>query len=219
MNVFELTNTHRKPIFILLSVFLIGELGLSISATQPIFVRLIPLNILFTLGFVFYYHERWTPQQILAASVVAITGLAVEIWGVNTGVVFGNYTYSNVLGVKFMNTPIILGANWLLLIYCVFAIINKVDAHWIHKCSIGAFIMVVFDLFLEPIAIKFNMWTWQHYSVPFQNYLAWFVISFLLLAFLFALKFENKNNRYAIWAFAIQMAFFIDLNLIRKLFD
>lgn len=40
-------------------------------------------------------------------------------------------------------------------------------------------LMVLIDFFLEKFAIKSGYWSWDGVIVPFQNYLAWFIISYV----------------------------------------
>jgi putative membrane protein len=67
--------------------------------------------------------------------------------------------------------------------------------------------MVVYDIVLEPFAIKFDMWSWEAVAPPIQNYLAWFVIAFLLffLVWRSRLKFTNPM---ALPMYIIHVAFF-----------
>ena len=82
----------------------------------------------------------------------------------------------------------------------------------ILKSLIGSSILVIFDYVLEPVAIKYDYWTWHHANVPLQNYVGWFVVSFLLLLLFNFLNF-TKNNKLAQTLFIIQFVFFILLAL------
>ncbi|MBL7882669.1 MAG: carotenoid biosynthesis protein, partial [Bacteroidia bacterium] len=77
---------------------------------------------------------------------------------------------------------------------------------------LGASVLTFLDFFIEPIAIKYDYWTWQATEVPTQNYIAWFIASFLFLLFFYILKF-NKNNKIALLLYITQLLFFVFLNL------
>jgi putative membrane protein len=53
--------------------------------------------------------------------------------------------------------------------------------------------MTFFDYLMEPAAIKLGYWVWQGSVIPFQNYLAWFVLG-LLFAFLFSTQKIGLTN-------------------------
>jgi putative membrane protein len=73
--------------------------------------------------------------------------------------------------------------------------------------------MLIYDFFLEPIAIKFDMWSWENITVPVKNYIAWFIIAYILILmfYLFRVKFKNKLS---FTVFIAQLLFFILLNII-----
>jgi putative membrane protein len=77
----------------------------------------------------------------------------------------------------------------------------------------AAALMVVYDFTLEPAAIHFDMWTWAGGAVPLQNYLAWFVIAFLLNSLAGRMGIFDRKNKLALPLFFIQMGFFIILDL------
>jgi bisanhydrobacterioruberin hydratase len=160
-------------------------------------------------------------------------GLAVEITGINTGILFGDYTYGNVLGYKVQNVPVLIGINWFIIIYCSGISINTLLMKAVDRIATdtgknpmalkalsvivdGATLAVFFDWLMEPVAVKLGYWVWNgDGSVPMLNYICWFVISLLLLtAFHFA-KF-NKQNKFAVNLLLIQLMFFLLLRTFLK---
>jgi putative membrane protein len=81
----------------------------------------------------------------------------------------------------------------------------------IIRALIGSLFIVVLDILIEPVAIKYDYWSWIDSEVPFQNYVGWFIFSFLLLRFFFQMKFR-KHNVAAIVLFVVQLVFFLLLN-------
>jgi putative membrane protein len=157
-----------------------------------------------------------------------LIGIGVEIIGVNTSILFGNYYYGDVLGPQVNKVPLIIGINWFIIIYCcgiaVHTILLKVISgmplsaittpQTLKALSIiidGATLAVFFDWLLEPVAVKLNYWRWNgDGSIPFYNYICWFIISILLLAVFHFLKFE-KRNKFAVNLLLIQLMFFLIL--------
>ena len=73
--------------------------------------------------------------------------------------------------------------------------------------------LVLLDWLIEPVAVKYDFWQWTNTVVPMQNYIAWFIISALLL-FIFN-KFEfQKNNKLAQALYIIQLVFFASLAVL-----
>ena len=72
--------------------------------------------------------------------------------------------------------------------------------------------MVSIDYLIEPVAIKFDFWSWQKVDVPLQNYLSWFLVSFPLNLFLIKSKILSEN-KLALLLLTLQVCFFIAHNL------
>ena len=73
--------------------------------------------------------------------------------------------------------------------------------------------MVSLDVLIEPVAIKLDFWRWQENVVPFQNYIGWYGVGFLILAlyFYFLPKYEN---RLAELLLLLQFVFFGIFNVL-----
>ncbi|MBL6866293.1 MAG: carotenoid biosynthesis protein, partial [Flavobacteriales bacterium] len=87
-------------------------------------------------------------------------GLAVEIVGVQTGMLFGTYSYGDILGPKLAGVPIILGALWWMSLLGFGHWSNRIMAQWlllkneaIHRivrALITASLMTALDGLIEP---------------------------------------------------------------------
>ncbi|MBC7914292.1 MAG: carotenoid biosynthesis protein, partial [Pyrinomonadaceae bacterium] len=75
-----------------------------------------------------------------------------------------------------------------------------------------AFLIAILDFLIEPVAIRFDFWNWTDLDVPFQNYVAWFVFSFIMLRLFFLMRFQKINPAATIF-FLMQFLFFFALNL------
>jgi putative membrane protein len=142
-----------------------------------------------------------------------LAGFFIEVIGVNTGQVFGFYTYGTALGIKLWATPLLIGVNWLILVYCtgVFLETFNLKSQWLFS-ALGAGILLGLDFLIEPVAIRFNYWSWFEGVIPIQNYLGWYIFSFFLFLFFSGLNFNKKNKAAVVLLFA-QLCFFLALNL------
>jgi bisanhydrobacterioruberin hydratase len=214
----SLINKLPKPakiIRILIIFYAFGVFWLSFPATKEFIELLTPLTLLMNLLFIFLYHEPWTRKHMILFAVIAVTGFLVEVAGVQTGLVFGDYNYLHVLGPKLFGTPLMIGINWLMLIYFVYHLTGLSNLIRPVQVIAGSLLMVLYDLFLEPVAIRMNMWNWPEGEIPFQNYAAWFVISIVFLSLLHIFKISTRN-RISPGIFAIQAGFVLVLNIIYR---
>jgi bisanhydrobacterioruberin hydratase len=205
----QIKNT-RAIIYLQASMYLAGIIGLSFSSTQTFFQFLTPFHLLSSFVFLILTQENRNTAfwkfVILAVSV----GYLIEVLGVKTQMIFGAYEYQTTLGLKILDVPPMIGINWFLMVFCVGILIEKISekkSNIFLKTALGAIVLTIFDYIAEPVAISQNMWTWTYSTPPLQNYIAWFIVAFVLLFACLRLKF-TKNNPLAIALFIFQIIFF-----------
>lgn len=175
------------------------------------FLRLTPFNLLLTLIILLVNHRDWKHTWVLVLTF--ILGYLMEVLGVNTGFPFGNYTYGEILGPKVFNTPIMIGVNWLILLYASNSISSRFGLTSITKALGAAFLMVLLDYAIEPVAITYNFWTWQNVDPPLANYISWFLVAFLL-SLPWQLTRIPLNKNISIAVYGVELGFFLTLNFI-----
>lgn len=188
-------------------MYVAGIIGLNINATAEFFRFLTPFNLLASCGILLYFHREWNRNFLIFITLTLLIGYFIEVVGVKTGMIFGEYQYETTLGFKILNVPPVIGLNWLLLVYCVGSSFCRVTKPIYFKVIYGALLMTMFDFLAEPIAIRLNMWSWQNTLPPLQNYVGWFITSAFLLTLFHSLKFR-KDNPIALWLLILQICFF-----------
>ena len=197
----------------LIIVYIVGLIGFSFKISRDFFILLTPLNLLFSFLVLLYGIQRIGNKLDFFSLFVFLSSFAIEAIGTNTGLIFGEYQYKSALGPKLFNTPVIIGMLWLMLIYSIQGITQKIKANkWIRSLT-GASLMLFYDLFLEPMAMRFEMWDWSGNLVPIQNYVSWFALSFFYFMIFNFLRIRIKND-YAMPVYLVQLGFFISLNVV-----
>jgi len=208
----KIRNFNMVPYLIIF--YSVGIAGLIIPQTRALFIALVPLNLILNIGLLFIYHGRIDLGFVWKAGVVFVAGILVEMIGVNTGLIFGDYNYGPTLGLQINHTPLMIGANWLMLVYASLVITSKYFEKQYFRVLVAAVTMVIYDFALEPSAIAMDMWDWGG-PVPLQNYVAWLVISLILIWFADVTRMVNRKNKIAPALFFVQLVFFILLNTWR----
>jgi bisanhydrobacterioruberin hydratase len=201
------TSAYKIALALLIAMHLAGLIGLQHPVSRPVFEKLIAFNLVVTAAIVFYFHPDFSYRFIVFAIVTFLAGYFVEVAGVHTGVIFGRYQYGGALGFKLWDVPLLIGLNWLVLVYCTGVITHRLRVPAILKIITGALLMVGIDYLIEPVAIRHTWWTWQAETVPLQNFAGWFVSALVLLTFFHILRF-GKNNPVAPLVYVIQVLFF-----------
>jgi putative membrane protein len=210
----------------------IGIVGL-LFFDQHFFLQSTPFNLLLMFVLLLWTQKEKNKYFILFFLICFLAGIGVEMIGIKTGMLFGDYSYGNVLGYKLQHVPVLIGINWFIIIYCSGISIHTLLMKAIRRVSEdngkapmalralsviidGATLALFFDWLMEPVAIKLGYWTWNgDGSVPFYNYLCWFVVSILLLSVFHFVKF-NKQNKFAVNLLLIQLMFFLLLRTFLK---
>lgn len=187
-------------------IYWVGFLGL---ATHNISIlKLTPANMLVSLAIL---NLGYKPSRgiYLVQIFVFVFGYFIEVLGVHTRFIFGSYVYLDNLGFKMWETPVIMGINWCITVFCSASMVS----YWqrgsdISKAFLAAFLMVFMDLFIEQICEKAGFWKWELGCAPLQNYLAWLVIGFGIQFFVFKSK-VLLNNCLSFLLYALQIIFFV----------
>jgi|SRR6056297_168846 len=193
-------------------IYFVGLVGISIPSLQGMYVELTPFSLLISGLILLAFHEKWNLSFIIVIVLIFLLGFTIEAYGVYSGEIFGQYSYSNVLGWKLFNTPVIIGLNWLILVYCGYYLVSRFIHKPVFQIPVGALLLVAFDFLLEPVAIETEMWSWTVGKPLFQNYLAWFAISIVLMS-LFPLFKVKLSNPVAGYLFLFMVMFFGVLNI------
>lgn len=204
---------EKSVLALLISMYLAGMAGIRFGV-HPDFILLTPLSLLAAAFFALYFHRPKTRDLWIFVGFAYLWGFFAELFGVQTGILFGDYSYGRVLGIKVWETPLMIGVNWILVSYTTGVAISRLAGRapkWL-RAILGAATLVLLDLFIEPVAIRYGMWSWEAGEVPLRNYLGWFLVALPVQAF-FVYRLGLVVNKVALVLFVLQFAFFIFLGI------
>jgi len=194
--------------FIIILLHFVGMIGLSNDFSRTFFLSLVPFNLLLTFALCFLFiSDRINFKPIV---IIFLLGFFIEVFGVKTGLLFGEYNYGNFLGIQFLEVPLLIGVNWLILVFCTYGFVSKFTDNSILKVSISSVLMVLIDILIEPVAVKLGFWSWSSLYIPIQNYFMWLITSLLMHFILF--KFHVRISfKLSLYLMISQLMFFIFL--------
>jgi uncharacterized membrane protein len=211
------TLNSNNAIWVLTVLYIVGIAGF-LFKIHPDFPRLTPVNLIVSMGIALYFHPNWSLKFVVWCLITMLVGFFIEVAGVNTGQIFGHYKYGETLGFKYLETPLSMSVNWILTAYSSAALVSlatKDTTNWFTKSVFAAALMVSLDSFIEPVAPRIGMWTWENGVVPFQNYAGWFLTA-LPLQMLFFLFIASAKNKVAVAVLILQFVFFLFLDAFLK---
>ena len=154
-------------------------------------------NIGFTLVFVLFsvLHcarcEGWQRTGLFFATA-AIVSYLLEETGVRTGLIYGPYHYSDLLGPKLGHVPILIPLAWFMMIYPSWvtaqALVRGLDTRSAAGIAalalIAAMVMTAWDTVMDPGMAAAGNWVWEngggYFGVPLRNYAGWLLTTFLV---------------------------------------
>lgn len=95
-------------------------------------------------------------------------GFFIEQLGVSTSWPFGEYEYSSTLGPKLLSVPLVVPFAWVMIAHPCLVAARRIGKSWVFLY--GALLMTAWDLFLDPLMVSADRWTWvvTGAHVPFQ---------------------------------------------------
>jgi putative membrane protein len=170
---------------------------ISAEAVQP-WLHLPGLgNIGFTLVFVLFavLHcarcEGWKRTGLFFA-VAAVVSYLLEETGVRTGLVYGPYHYSDMLGPKLGHVPVLIPLAWFMMIYpswvtaraLLRGVRTESAAGIAGLALVAAMVMTAWDTVMDPGMAAAGNWVWEqggaYFGVPLRNYFGWLLTTFLV---------------------------------------
>lgn len=206
----------KLKVFAILWIVLVHFFGiLGIYFLPDWFLPATPITILVSATVVLLRYEKFRQSRVIAFMAISVLAFLIEVYGVQTGNLFGTYTYGENLGWKLFGVPLIIGVNWAALLM----VAQQLTTHYIvvnnrffSAISVGI-LMTSFDLLLEVLAPIFDFWSFTHMNYPpIQNFIAWFGVSFCFGLFSFS-HFRNQNGTAVLYGTA-QLVFFMALGLL-----
>jgi bisanhydrobacterioruberin hydratase len=223
-------NKINTSTFLALLFHVSGLIGILFSPYKDWFINNTPVNLLVMFALLIWNQTTINRNLIGFFAIAFSTGMITEIIGVNTGLLFGNYAYGSVMGIKIGSVPLLIGLNWFIVVFCCVVIMEQMH-QWVkdkyetmgqpamsvkleHLSIIidGAMMATFFDWIMEPVAVKLGFWQWNSGTIPFYNYLCWFFISAALIALSRKIPFPKRND-FAVHLLIIQALFFLTLRI------
>jgi putative membrane protein len=146
----------------------------------------------------YYYWLKWLPLKrgLFILLFLSIFPIVIEAIGITTGLPYGGFHYTDEMGYKILGLvpwsvsfafgPLVIGS------VAVAATISK-DPR--VALPLGALLLVIFDLILDPAAVLLNIWVWDtpgpYYGIPITNYTGWLLTGFIICVLLHAMTSDS----------------------------
>jgi putative membrane protein len=170
---------------LLLAAVVLAILGLFL-ARIPMQAELWYISVIAILLFgtpVIVFTVRWLGRRrgLLLIAALGIYALLFETIAIKTGLPYGSFGYSGLLGPKLFNAvPATVLIAWTPLVLGILALLQTIKPLW-KQALLATLGLVVIDLVLDPGAVHIGFWSWVtpgiYYGVPLVNFIGWIISS------------------------------------------
>jgi putative membrane protein len=169
-----------------------------------------PIGALLPAAFALLHgSRRYRWRDILVFTMIClVVSNAFENLSIFSGFPFGHYHYSDALGLKLFQVPLLIGLAYLGMGYLSWTVARLIldgpqsgANRLVAVPIVASFIMVSWDLTLDPVASTIgHSWIWHdggaYFGVPVSNFLGWYLTVFVFFQ-LFALYLARRRPRPA----------------------
>ena len=213
--------------------FASGALAHTLPAVLPI-TRYTTDGLLLVLNGLLLYaiYQRNQDRRLLVWLAVAYCfTFAAEAVGVATGALFGEYVYGATMRWQWLGVPFVIALNWCVLTLGANEVALRVwsapaagfltteDAEYTEVPQSGGVALVasvliaLYDVAIEPVAVKLDYWQWGGGTIPLRNYVMWAVVALVISLPLQVLRIRFRSPLLLVYLGA-QLFFFLVLNLL-----
>ncbi|MCE2713467.1 MAG: carotenoid biosynthesis protein [Cryomorphaceae bacterium] len=213
-NISTLLKPHKDRILIaiLIIFYTVGTIGILMSETREYFLSLSFFNLLLSFSILVLARRTSKFNFIIFLVICYFTGMTAEWIGTKTGLLFGDYSYGENLGIQWSGVPVVIGLNWGILAAASASLVSRSTLPAVPSAVLSSLLMTLLDVLLEPVAMKSDFWSWTDGNIPFYNFFCWFIISLPLHLIYFKFKLSEPNKVHDT-LFIIMILFFTLLNI------
>jgi len=164
------------------------------------------------------HREGWKSTLTLLALCVLLAG-SMELLGTTTGIPFGSYSYTDLLGPKLLgHVPYLIPLSWMMMLYPAMMLTETLlPRRWLRPLVAG-FVLTIWDFAMDPaMTTGFAYWQWHteggFYGMPYVNWLGWWLTGTLVAAVFWKVDREWRGDwePVALALYLIQGAFMAGL--------
>lgn len=169
-----------------ISLWILGEQVFPVMASLGVLVQLLAVVLALSLG--------WNWRAILTAlGWIAVFTWVVEWIGSATGLIFGQYAYTQAMQPQLGGVPIIIPLAWAMMLFPSWAVVQAILEPYRQRvgrmyglifAALSGLAFTAWDLYLDPQMVGRGLWRWDepgaYFGIPLSNFVGWWLVSSLL---------------------------------------
>ena len=161
-------------------------------------------------------------STLLALCLTFVIAFAAEAAGVNFGLVFGSYYYTEALSLRVVGVPLLVALAWEPILYASYRLSSFIlpagvnpDAPlaarlvpYLFMAGLGALATTAWDLMMDPFAVNQGWWVWPQggpyvpyveHGVPISNFMGWLKVSFVCQLVIRVIMDHGRPLRHSVY--------------------
>ncbi len=169
-----------------ISLWVFGEQVLPVMASMGVLAQLLAVVLALSLGW------GWR-SIVISLGWIAVFTWVVEWIGSATGVIFGQYAYTQAMQPQLGDVPIIIPLAWAMMLFPSWAVAQAILEPYRQRigrmyglifAALSGLAFTAWDLYLDPQMVGRGLWTWEesgaYFGIPLSNFVGWWLVSSLL---------------------------------------
>ncbi|HMU41279.1 MAG TPA: carotenoid biosynthesis protein [Pseudomonadota bacterium] len=145
-----------------------------------------------SIGLAFFgslFHAIATQGTKVALRIVVAAcslSLGMELLGTMTGLPFGRYSYTGLLGPKILgHVPVVLPLSWFAVYYPALLLAVRITGNRTGTALCAALVLTLWDVPMDPASTTgFASWVWHqtgpYYGMPLTNWMGWILTGWMI---------------------------------------
>jgi uncharacterized membrane protein len=173
---------------------------------QPLMPGVTPIVLFVISCSAFLLTYKLTIRNIGVAFGVVLMTFVTEASGANFGFPFGDYAFTNALGPKLLDVPLVIPFLWLGVLITSWIAADRVLRY--KHVVVAAIIATAFDAVVEFAADSLDLWHWQGGMPTELNFISWFVFAYMGISLLKRYATEKEADPIVPHLLIVQLLYF-----------
>jgi uncharacterized membrane protein len=202
---------------VLYASFICGGLWSGLHVNQPLISRVLSIILFAIACSAFLLTYRLTMRNVVVAFSVVVMTFAAEVSGANLGFPFGDFAYTNALGPKLLEVPLVIPFLWLGLLITSWIAADRILRY--KHVVVAAIVATAFDAVAEFAADSLDLWHWQGGMPTELNFISWFALAYVGISLLKKFATEKDPDPIVPHLLIVQLLYFFITDIGTRFFS
>ncbi|GAB3262893.1 carotenoid biosynthesis protein [Kineosporia babensis] len=186
-----------RAVIVLVAAGILTQISYPLTSGEALRAVTVISVLLLTSAGLLHAALRWNiPRAMVLFLVAGGIGLLAETVGVKTGYPFGEYLYTERLGLQLVGVPVLVPIAWTMIAYPALLLGRRLATgadgtpNRLRTILFGGITLASWDLYLDPQMIAQDAWRFADPTpnlpgvpgIPLTNYAGWVLVSLVMIA-------------------------------------